>query len=440
MLLAIVFIHEMGHALAMRWVGYRDVSVFFIPFFGAVAIGRQERHPEAWKEAFILLAGPVPGLAAGFAALWAGGEGLPVWAYQAAFTAVVVNCFNLLPIAPLDGGQLMQLILFRRFPRLNKVFLVLSAVAVAALAWWSKSPLLGFFAFILLWGYYKGGQAGRPGQGGTEMAGIRARYASGRDPDGAWNAGMIAEFFASFRQGKPMPFLEKLKRIKAFLAGPEDGQSARPAGIPAALGVFAVYACILLAPLAWYAFPFIGPMFHQAKTIKHGDLDLSQARVYDGLCRDSAVYQIGMFSRRDTLYLIASVIAPADTQRVELLAQELTGGAAMHVSVHTPIWGFGGLDSTLPRALRRIGQDEDGNFESWDSASEARYQALDSAGQAEWQDSADAVQKIIGLRLDSLRKVEEAIWESWPADRRKEWLARWKQKRRAGQGPDCFKG
>jgi hypothetical protein len=65
---------------------------------------------------------------------------------------------------------------------------------------------------------------------------------------------------------------------------------------------------------------------------------------------------------------------------------------------------------------------------------------LDSAGQAEWQDSADAVQKIIGLRLDSLRKVEEAIWESWPADRRKEWLARWKQKRRAGQGPDCFKG
>jgi Zn-dependent protease len=440
MLLAIVFIHEMGHALAMRWVGYRDVNVFFVPFFGAVAVGRQERHPEAWKEAFILLAGPVPGLAAGFAALTAGGELLPVWAYQAAFTSVFVNGFNLLPIAPLDGGQLMQLILFRRFPRLNKVFLVLSAVAVAGVAWWAKSPMLGFFAFVLLWGLYKGGKIGGKGRDEAGLAGIRARYGSGRDAAGAWDAGMIAEFFASLRAGKPQPFPEKLNRIKAFLAGPADGQTARPAGLPAALGVFAVYACIMMAPLAWYALPLIGPMLHQAKLIKRADLEPGQARVYDGLCRDSAVYRISMYTVRDSLHLHVSVIAPADTGRVEALGGELAGREAVRLSVHTPIWGLGELDSAVLFAANATEQPEYGDYESEDSATAARFEAMDSVSRAAWRDSVEAVRRAYEDRMDSLQRVEAGIWESWPAERRKEWLARWKQKRQAGQGLDCFKG
>jgi hypothetical protein len=146
-----------------------------------------------------------------------------------------------------------------------------------------------------------------------------------------------------------------------------------------------------------------------------------------------------MFTRRDTLYLYASVIAPADTERVEALAKDLAVREAVHVSVHAPIWGFGGLDSTLPTALRGTGQPEEGDFESEDSASDARYQTLDSDGRAAWQDSVEAARQVFQLRLDSLRKIEEGIWESWPADRRKEWLARWKQKRRGGQGLDCFK-
>lgn len=442
MLLAIVFIHEMGHALAMRWVGYRDVNVFFIPFFGAVAIGRDERHPEAWKEAFILLAGPVPGLAAGLAAIWAGGSALPPWAYSMALTSILVNGFNLLPIAPLDGGQLMQLILFRRFPRLNQAFLVLSAFAVAAVAWWAESPLLGFFALVLLWGIYQSGRVGQADPGEAALAGIRARYGEGRDENGRWHPGMIAEFFASLRQGQPAHFMENMARIKAFLAGPADGRPAPPAGVPTALGVFVLYACFLAAPLAWYAFPMLGLFGRGSKLVTAADLEPAQARVYDRLCADSAVYQIGLYSARDSLYLHASVIAPADTARVAALANGLVGGEALRVVVRAPIWGLGGLDSTLLSALRGSGESEDVDGYGYDSADWAAYQKLDSAGQAAWQDSLENVQAVVRRRLDSLRKVEAGIWESWPAERRKEWLAQWKRKRlQYGSEPlPCFKG
>lgn len=436
MLIGIVFIHEMGHALAMRWVGYRDVGVFFVPFFGAVAVGRRERHPGAWKEALILLAGPVPGLAAACLALSAGRDALPDWAGQAALTSLFVNGFNLLPIAPLDGGQLMQLILFRRFPRLNRVFLALSALAIAALAWWSGSPMLGFFAFVLLWGTYKGGQ----GNGEADLAAVRARYPGGRDAAGAWDAAMISELFAAIRPAKPSPFAEKLKRVKTFLAGPADGLPARPAGFGAALGVFAAYACILAAPLFLIVFPLLGPMLHPPKMIKRADLGPGQARVYDGLCRDASVYRIGMYSAHDTLYLHASVIAPADTERVAALGKELAGLVAMRITAHAPIWGFGGLDSSLPAALGGTGEGEYEEAGFGGSAAEARAQGMDSAGQAYWRDSVEAAQRAFRLRLDSLRNLEAGIWDSWPVERRKEWLSRWKAKRRGGEGSDCFKG
>ena len=35
--IAVLGFHELGHLLAMRWFGYRDTSVMFIPFLGALA-------------------------------------------------------------------------------------------------------------------------------------------------------------------------------------------------------------------------------------------------------------------------------------------------------------------------------------------------------------------------------------------------------------------
>ncbi len=52
----------------MRACGYRDMSIFFIPFFGA-AIARSAKEMPVWKQAIVLLAGPMPGLFAAAAFL-----------------------------------------------------------------------------------------------------------------------------------------------------------------------------------------------------------------------------------------------------------------------------------------------------------------------------------------------------------------------------------
>lgn len=168
-LVAILFIHECGHALAMRVFGWKDMSMFFVPFVGAMVTGRP-RDVAAWKQMVVLLAGPVPGLVAGVAGLvWLGRSGGAEMAAAAgwvdwrnvAVMAVAVNLFNLLPITPLDGGQLIDMALFSRWPRLRLVFAAASAAAMAALAYWLQSPTawaIAAFLFISLTAQWRAAQ------------------------------------------------------------------------------------------------------------------------------------------------------------------------------------------------------------------------------------------------------------------------------------------
>ena len=48
-LVGVVLLHELGHYAGMRLFGYRDVRIFFIPFFGAAASGVKERAP-VWQQ------------------------------------------------------------------------------------------------------------------------------------------------------------------------------------------------------------------------------------------------------------------------------------------------------------------------------------------------------------------------------------------------------
>lgn len=154
-LTVVLLVHELGHALAMMAFGYRDLNMFFVPFLGAMVTGRPGQCT-AWQQAVMLLAGPVPGLLWGMWVLH--GDGallLPAWWSveiwrQAGLLAVTVNLFNLLPISPLDGGQLIELALFGRWPRLRVFFAGLSAAALGGLAWWWQSSLLAVIAIVLL--------------------------------------------------------------------------------------------------------------------------------------------------------------------------------------------------------------------------------------------------------------------------------------------------
>ncbi len=151
-LILILLVHEMGHALAMRAFGYRDMSMFFVPFLGAMVTG-VAKELAAWKQVVMLLAGPVPGLFAGLVALIYLDQHTvqnAAFDWQAAATmAVFINLFNLLPITPLDGGQLLELALFSRWPRARLAFAVLGVAGFFALAFWINGPLVWMLAVIL---------------------------------------------------------------------------------------------------------------------------------------------------------------------------------------------------------------------------------------------------------------------------------------------------
>jgi Zn-dependent protease len=152
-LVAVLLLHELGHAAAMRVFGYGDVKIFFVPFLGAMTSGLKGSAP-AWQQAVVLLMGPVPGLVLGFVlrAVWR--HGTPgVLPTTLAPLLVGVNALNLLPIEPLDGGRLAELLLFGGMPRAQVVFAaVVTLVGLVALrpgpVW--TFALAGFVAMLTM--------------------------------------------------------------------------------------------------------------------------------------------------------------------------------------------------------------------------------------------------------------------------------------------------
>lgn len=101
----LIFVHEMGHAVAMRRMGIPAGAPVFIPFMGAV-IAMKGRPRDAWVEAIVGIGGPALGTAGAavvLAAAFVTGSGL---LFALASIGFLINLFNMLPISPLDGGRI----------------------------------------------------------------------------------------------------------------------------------------------------------------------------------------------------------------------------------------------------------------------------------------------------------------------------------------------
>jgi Zn-dependent protease len=99
-----IYIHEMGHVMALRKYNIAASAPMFIPFVGAIVRMKQYPH-NVGEDARVGLAGPIYGLGSAIVAwIAAVTTGLPVW-YAIAHTAAWLNLFNLLPIWQLDGGR-----------------------------------------------------------------------------------------------------------------------------------------------------------------------------------------------------------------------------------------------------------------------------------------------------------------------------------------------
>ena len=150
-----VLVHEMGHALVGRaFGGHPEIH---LQAFGGVTFPQFQRRPGPGRQFVLSVAGPVFGLFLGGAAwtlvhFFPPVPGSPTdWTMrQFMWVSVVWAFFNLLPILPLDGGQMMLAALegLRRKPSvaLASWISVALAVAVGAVA----TLTLGVDPFLLL--------------------------------------------------------------------------------------------------------------------------------------------------------------------------------------------------------------------------------------------------------------------------------------------------
>jgi Zn-dependent protease len=102
----LLFLHEMGHVIALRREGIKASAPMFIPFLGA-AIFSKSLGDNALAEARVGLAGPILGSLAAGAVAVAGGITGSAFLLALAYVGFLINLFNLLPVVPLDGGRAM---------------------------------------------------------------------------------------------------------------------------------------------------------------------------------------------------------------------------------------------------------------------------------------------------------------------------------------------
>ncbi|MUG96677.1 tetratricopeptide repeat protein [Scytonema sp. UIC 10036] len=144
--IAVLLFHEGGHLLAMKLFGYQDASMLFLPFLGAVATARKDDATLAQKF-WVSLAGPLPGLILGVGlAIASRNGGYSSWVTEAVWMLIGLNLFNLLPVYPLDGGQIANLLLFSRLPYTDVLFKISGTVILGLLA--ISQP--GFFLLVLI--------------------------------------------------------------------------------------------------------------------------------------------------------------------------------------------------------------------------------------------------------------------------------------------------
>jgi len=145
----LIFVHESGHAIALRREGIPAGAPVFIPFVGAfIAMRGMPRN--AYVEAKVGLGGPVLGSLAAWAVLALGLRSGSELLVTLGHAGVLINLFNLIPVSPLDGGRVAG-----AFSRGAWV----GGYAIGALAFVAtRSPLL---LIVLVAGLYTGWQRWR---------------------------------------------------------------------------------------------------------------------------------------------------------------------------------------------------------------------------------------------------------------------------------------
>jgi stage IV sporulation protein FB len=156
-----ILIHELGHAWASRhWNGQPMVELHGlggVTFLGGWRFSR-------WQHLAITTAGPAASLGlAGVSFLLLNFTTLPLrmGLEYALFINLVWTAFNLLPILPMDGGQILRDLIGPRHERVCRIIGMLTALAVGLWAYqkgqYFTAVMLGIFAWLNMKGSIRAG-------------------------------------------------------------------------------------------------------------------------------------------------------------------------------------------------------------------------------------------------------------------------------------------
>ena len=299
-----LFVHEMGHVIGMKLLGYRNVSMLFIPFLGAAVSGKRMDAP-GWKRAVVTLMGPFAGLVAGVALfiVWlATAEQL---AWRAALACAILNLFNLLPLYPLDGGRFLQEVLFSRSRYLDAFPRALMAGLLVAVSAWLGAWLIAAVGVFVILG------TGAAFKTATVAKRLRADpdFPSTVDPDRI-TAGTVAATRDELNRVFPVRAQPKVEAGLIWQVWQK--LNARPPGAAASAGLLLLYLLAMVAaPVAPLTYLFLaseesvvetaGPdgttkrkLVSRAHAILFWEVELNEKGLYHGRSVD---YTLGAKNR-----------------------------------------------------------------------------------------------------------------------------------------------
>lgn len=242
LIVATVLLHELGHYGAMRLFGYRDTSIFFIPFFGGAVTGRK---PDArlFEELLVLFAGSLPGLLLAAALLVSGVASDRLLVGDAIKILAFVNAFNLLPILPLDGGRIVHALLFARQPIADTLARLFAIAAFLWIGWHLHSVALALIGLV----------AATSIPYGFRVATLRKKFEQARasapapaaETPAASASDDVELAFTTIQQWikRPLGFAQKESLVRALL---QRSKSTQRVSVGAALAWLAFYSAALL--------------------------------------------------------------------------------------------------------------------------------------------------------------------------------------------------
>ena len=147
-LIVVLFIHELGHFFFMKLFKYKNVRMLFVPLMGAFVQGAKKVYSQ--KESFwVVLGGPIPGVIFGVVGAVFAFEFEINWLLELSTVFILLNMINLLPLDPLDGGQLFRLLVKYDHDLFLMIFSLVSSLILIATGFFIDSWPLMVFGFLM---------------------------------------------------------------------------------------------------------------------------------------------------------------------------------------------------------------------------------------------------------------------------------------------------